>query len=147
MVDKLKQESDFPKNLDVDPELLNLCVKFYHDQFWVVINGDSIPVQEIADKIYDTAVNMSPLVSIKIFQNTLNILNKNQKLYRDIEDDGKIGQDTLGALGSYLATDSVDLLLKVMNVSQGCRYLQLLLEPDQEDFARGWFSRVEINKI
>ena len=146
IVDRLKLESDFPKNLDVDPDLPNLGVKFYHDHFWTPIMGDSIQQQEIADEMYDTGVNMGPPTAIKFLQQSLNILNKNQQLYKDISEDGKMGQETLGAIASYLGSRKLDLLLKVMNCYQACRYLDLLKDPTQEGFAVGWFNRVEISK-
>ena len=146
IIDRLKLESDFPNNIEVDPDIHSLVVKFYHDNFWKTINGDSIQQQEIADELYDTGVNMGTGVAIKILQNSLNILNKNQQLYKDIKEDGNVGQQTLGAISAFLSTRKLELLLKVMNVSQGCRYLQLLQDPSQEQFAIGWINRVEITK-
>src|SRR3972149_5554065 len=146
IIDRLKMESDFPRNIEVDPDISGLVVKFYHDNFWTAINGDAIQQQEIADELYDTGVNMGVQVSVKILQNSLNILNKNQQLYKDIKEDGNVGQQTLGAISAFLATRKLELLLKVMNVSQGCRYLQLLQDPTQELFSLGWFNRVEIIK-
>lgn len=146
IVDRLKTESDFPQNLEIDPDISNLVVKFYHDNFWSQINGDAIQQQEIADELYDTGVNMGTGFSVKILQSSLNILNKNQQLYNDIPEDGKVGQQTLGAISAFLGTRNLELLLKVMNVAQGCKYLTLLQDPSQEAFALGWFNRVEINK-
>jgi lysozyme family protein len=31
--------------------------EFYREQFWNKINGDEIPNQELADQVYDMAVN------------------------------------------------------------------------------------------
>ena len=146
IIDRLKLESDFPKNIEVDPDILNLVIKFYHDNFWTAINGDAIQQQEIADELYDTGVNMGTGIAVKILQNSLNILNKNQTLYKDISEDGKVGQQTLGAISAFLATRKLEFLLKVVNIAQGCRYLQLLQDPSQEGFALGWFNRVEIIK-
>ena len=146
IIDRLKMESDFPRNIEVDPDISGLVVKFYHDNFWTAINGDAIQQQEIADELYDTGVNMGVQVSVKILQSSLNILNKNQQLYKDIKEDGNVGQQTLGAIAAFLGTRKLELLLKVMNVAQGCRYLQLLQDPSQEGFALGWFNRVEIIK-
>ena len=146
IIDRLKTESDFPNNLETDPDLGNLVVKFYHDNFWIAINGDAIQQQEIADELYDTGVNMGTGFAVKILQNSLNILNKNQQLYKDIPEDGKIDQQTLGAISAFLGTRKLDLLVKVMNVAQGCKYLNLLQDPSQEAFALGWFNRVEITK-
>lgn len=146
IIDRLKKESDFPNNLETDPDLGNLVVKFYHDNFWTQINGDAIQQQEIADELYDTGVNMGTTFSVKILQNSLNILNKNQQLYKDIAEDGKLEQGTLGAISALLGTRKLELLLKVMNLAQGCKYLQLLQDPTQETFALGWMNRVEISK-
>ena len=146
IIDRLKAESDFPANLESDPDLGNLVVKFFHDNFWKTINGDAVQQQEIADELYDTGVNMSPKAAVKFLQTALNVLNKNQQLYKDIKEDGDLGQQTLGAISAYLGHRPLDILLTVMNVSQGCRYMQLLKDPAQEAFALGWFGRVMISK-
>lgn len=142
IVDSHKTESDFPNNLSVDPELNNLVVRFYHDEFWVPLKADSISEQSIADELFDTAVNTGINPAVTFLQKSLNVLNRNQKLYKDIKVDGVIGSATIGALSVYLTTDTVDLLFKFMNTHQGCYYLSLMLDPSQEVFARGWFSRV-----
>lgn len=146
IIDRLKRETDFPQNLDYDPDLQNLVVKFYHDNFWTAIEGDSIPSQPIADELYDTGVNMGTAQAVKFLQQSLNVLNRNQRDYLDVTVDGKIGQNTLGTLTAYLGKNSADLLLKVMNLYQGCKYLTLMTDPTQEAFARGWINRVEITK-
>lgn len=148
IVDRLRKESDFPANLEIDPDLSGLVVKFYHDNFWVQIMGDSIPTQGISDELYDTSVNMGTGQAIKFLQQSLNVLNRNQRDYMDVKPDGKIGQQTLGALSAYLGGkgNTEELLLKVMNLYQGCRYLDIMADPSQEVFARGWLNRVDIIK-
>ena len=146
IIDRLRNESDFPGNIDYDPDIQNLVLKFYHDNFWTTIQGDSIPVQTVADELYDTAVNMGTVQAVKFLQQSLNVLNRNQKDYLDVGVDGKIGQQTFGALSAYSGKNPIELLLKVMNLYQGCKYLDLMADPTQETFARGWLNRVEITK-
>jgi lysozyme family protein len=145
IIDKLKSESDFPINLDADPYLGNMAVKFYHDGFWVPIGGDSITDQSIADHLYDVAVNSGPGTAIRFLQTSLNLLNRNQKLYPDIPVDGKIGPETLGTLSSCLTHRSVNLLLTDLIIEQGCNYRRLMLsDPTQEEFLVSWYNRLNI---
>jgi hypothetical protein len=48
----------------------------------------------------------------------------------------------LAALRACEARGDLKLLLKVVNLQQGCHYLEQLKRPSQEGFARAWLSRV-----
>jgi hypothetical protein len=48
---------------------------------------------------------------------------------------------------TYLKKDKPELLLKILNVFQGMHYIDFMTKsPIQEKYARGWFTRVEIEK-
>ena len=145
IIDKKKLESDFPNSLDIDAFLPNMLVKFYHDNFWVPISGDLIPDQDIADRLYDIAVNSGPGTAIKFLQTSINLLNRNQKLYLDIAVDGSMGQHTIGALTSCLSVRGKDILLLDLALEQGCNYRRIMLsDPTQEEFLLGWYGRLNI---
>lgn len=125
--------------------LLNIAVwQFYREMFWNRFNGDSIPLQSIAEELFDTAVNMDVTRAVEFLQEALNLLNRNEKNYPDIEVDGKIGPGTLSTLGVHLTLEKGNpkALLKVMNTLQGMHYVERMRKlPNQEKYCRGWLER------
>jgi lysozyme family protein len=148
IVDEAKHEPNFPKNLANNEELNEVLVPaHYKENFWDKFDGDEIPVQFLANELFDTGVNMGVSRAVKFLQTALNVLNRNGKLYPDIEEDGAFGKNTLHALNSYLSTDAASLLFKIMNILQGMHYIEYMKkDPVQEKYARGWFNRVDFIK-
>lgn len=104
---------------------------------------------EVAEELVDTGVNCGVSFAQGILQTALNILNRQEKDYKDIAEDKKIGPGTLNALASYLVKRGKDgelVLLRVLNTLQGSRYIELAKnKPSQEAFLFGWFlNRVKI---
>jgi len=56
-----------------DPGLDHLVHQFYIDNFWNKIMGDKITNQEIADSMFDSAVNMGVKAAIKLAQRALDL--------------------------------------------------------------------------
>ena len=101
--------------------------------------------KEVTQTMFDNAVNMGIGTSVKFLQKALNILNRNGSLYSDISIDGGFGTNTMNALNSYLSQDKPIHLLKLINILQGCRYINIVdNKPSQERFIRGWMKRVEV---
>jgi lysozyme family protein len=147
IIDALKRSPNFPKCLDRDQNLQLLVKSFYKHSFWDRFQGDIIPIQELAEEMFDTGVNMDVTRSVKFLQTGLNYLNRNGKLFPDMVDDGLLGPTTLNNLKTYLQKDSPDILIKIMNVLQGQHYLNYMSKsPTQETYCRGWFRRVDISK-
>lgn len=145
-IDRAKRQRGFPKNLDRDASLQVDIEAFYKQHYWDKFQGDSIARQAIANEMFDTGVNMGVVRAVGFLQRALNVLNRNEKLYRDLVADGLFGPKTLAALRAYLKKDKADLLLKIMNVLQGMHYIEFMdKSPVQEKFARGWFKRVTLN--
>lgn len=142
---------DYSDHLDKDATLAVLVSDFYRAKFWDEIAGDHIHQQELADELFDTAVNMGPTRAVEFLQESLNKLNRNQKLYPDLLTDGQLGPKTLGVLNTYANlvlqpgnTRTMALLLKTMNIRQGMHYWNLMdKSPEQEEFAVGWLNRVQ----
>lgn len=151
LIDVSKKEdgldSQFPEGLS-DIYILQVMVEqLYKDQFWNRFRGDQIENQEIATELFDSGVNMGVHQAVKFLQRSLNYLNRNGKLYRELVDDGLIGKNTFAALDVYMKNDKPEILLKLMNLLQGAHYIEVLKDyPDQEGFIRGWLDRVEISK-
>lgn len=128
-------------------EALNGMVKmFYHENFWMRINGDrvakiSVPV---VIELFEAAVNLDPVDAIRFLQTALNMQNRGGLTYPDLVVDGRLGKKTLEALKRYLETspgtreDNERILLNCMNGEQYIAYKQ---NPRHEYF-RGWFRRV-----
>lgn len=64
-IDLLKQKQNFPKNLDQDESLQIKIRDFYEVNYWDKIQGDNIADQDVAESIFDFAVNAGPTTSAK----------------------------------------------------------------------------------
>lgn len=132
-------------------ELRHLVETFYLKIFWLPLKLDALE-QEIAEEIFDTAVNQGAITAAKYFQHALNLLNNNQKHYSNITEDGSIGPGTLKAYQAYMLTArfpgrsderNTRTLLKVMNGLQFERYAEICRRNEsQEVYLYGWLNRV-----
>ena len=137
----------FPGSLPNNHYLEELIRKFYKANYWDKFWGDEIPNQIVANEMFDTGVNMGTRRAVKYLQMGLNLLNRNQKNYADIMEDGVFGNNTLNTLKMYLNIDNESYLVKIMNILQGMHYIEYMTKsPTQERFARGWLSRINISK-
>lgn len=155
VIDTIKNSvliSNLAKVLNADDELEDLVQAFYKAEFWDKLNLDLIKEQDIANELFDTAVNQGSIIAMKQFQEALNLLNNNQKHYSDIREDGKPGPETLKAYMGYTLTAhfpgrSVErnnrTLIALMNGLQCARYAEICeANPDQEVYFYGWMNRV-----
>lgn len=149
IVDQIKKDhpTDFKQRINASDELAELAKELYRHRYWKPIRGDEIPDQHIANKVFDTGVNQGIGRSVRFLQEGLNLLNRNQKNYADVEIDGKFGDRTLATLKEFLKLegDQPDYLLKVLNLLQANQYIEVMRnDPTQERFARGWLNRVNL---
>ena len=148
IVDEKKSDPNFPKCLDTDIIITTSVKSFYKANYWDVNLLDSFTDQDIAEEMFDTGVNLGVSRAATFLQQSLNYLNRNENLYPEIVEDGKIGKKTMETLAFYLKYDKPIYLLKILNVLQGMHYLNYMKKsPTQEKFARGWFSRVTLTKV
>ena len=100
----------------------------------------------IAEEIFDSGVNTGQGTASKWLQQLLNVLNNQQAYYKDISEDGKIGNGTIAALKSYLGKRGATgekVLYNMLNTMQGYHYINLAIKKEsQETFVYGWFQRV-----
>ncbi|MBA7552009.1 hypothetical protein ES705_44560 [subsurface metagenome] len=135
----------FKTKLDINHDLQKQVKEFYREHYWDRFQGDLIPSQEIADELFDTSVNMGTHRAVIFLQQALNLLNRNQKNYPDIIEDGGFGPQTLKTFEIYLKLENNDhsSLLIIINTLQGMHYVKYMRDhPEQEKYARGWFKRV-----
>jgi lysozyme family protein len=147
IVDMEKSKEDFPKCLEFDESLQRSVKTFYKQRYFDPFVGDEMP-RDLALEMFDTAVNMGVGRAVKFLQISLNILNRNQKLYKDMVVDSSYGPTTNDRLKAYLTKDGdTRVLVKMLNILQGAHYIEYMNKsPKQEKFARGWFKRVSISK-
>ena len=67
-IDLAKTRPGFPLNLKEDTELARLVMEHYRIYYWDQIKGNEIADQEIAEAIFDCAVNSGPRTSAKLAQ-------------------------------------------------------------------------------
>jgi len=140
-------DGNFPKCLDEDKELQASVHSFYKAAYWDVNLLDLFDSQKLANEIFDTGVNMGVGRAGKFLQQALNFLNKNEKLYDDIVEDGKVGRNTLKALKACMDYRGDSYVYKVVNILQGNHYLNYMKKsPTQEKYAYGWLFRVDFIK-
>lgn len=147
IIDGQREKENFPEILSAIPDLRDLLIRFYEESFWRSLDGDRLSDQNLAEELFDTAVNLGPRRAVRFLQRGLNALNRSESLFCDIREDGLLGEKTRSSLRAYLSHDSPDLLLTCLNILQGMHYLNRLKErPDQERFARGWLARVTFTR-
>lgn len=148
LVDQLKGQPNFPRNLSADLRLDGMISSFYRREFWDKLHCDDMPDHSVALELFDTGVNMSQARAGMYLQQALNLLNNNGKLFSDITEDGVIGPATLSALGFYLAQSrgNVPRLLTVMNVLQGAFYVERMRTEKSQEKHLGWFDRVNLTR-
>ncbi|MCT4637290.1 MAG: hypothetical protein N4A72_06245 [Bacteroidales bacterium] len=121
-----------------DSALDTLVFEFYRTEFWDKLKCGQINSQDIADELYDTAVNMGVKPAVKILQEAINLL-----IPGDIKVDGIIGVQTLRTVKFIEKSIGKMALLKTMNGLQFMKYVQICEQtPSQEKFFRGWLKRV-----
>lgn len=129
---------------------LGIAKSIYHARYIIRPGFHRVAAMDkrLARELIDTGVNMGPTRAAMFLQRCLNVFNQRERRYGDVFVDGKIGNASLEALGSFIAhrgEKGVLVLLKALNCVQGERYIQLAEgNPTQEDFVYGWFERVEL---
>lgn len=155
IIDRIKAQTDrtqLSKVLSASVELANCVRSFYYQVFWLALSLDKIRVYEVAEEIFDTAVNQGLKTAARYFQQALNLLNNNQKHYSNISEDGSLGSGTFKAFDAYMLTANfsgrskdrnLKTIIKIMNGLQFERYAEICRNSeDQEVFIYGWMNRV-----
>jgi lysozyme family protein len=129
----------------------SLAIQIYKNRFWFEPKFDKVAMlsPEVAAELCDTGVNCGVSFAEGVLQSALNLLNRQEADYKDVPEDKLIGNATLSALGAYLLKRGKEgelVLLRMLNVMQGGRYIELCkTKPTQEGFIYGWFlNRVKV---
>jgi lysozyme family protein len=71
VIDMQRNKPNFPKNLEdstVKPRLQAMKASLFESNYWNLVWGDRIKVQEVANDMFDTAINMGTSTSIKLLE-------------------------------------------------------------------------------
>jgi len=127
VIDLLKHKPNFPKNLDEDKTLQQEIKNFYEINYWDKIQGDTIQDQDIAESIFDFAVNAGPRTSAKLAQISV-----------QATPDGVIGPKTLKKLN----TEDKKTFLAVFALAKIGRYLKICeTNTSSRKYFYGWVRR------
>jgi lysozyme family protein len=104
----------------------------------------------LAEAITDAGVLCGQATVSKWLQRVLNVLNREGKLYQDIDADGKIGPGTIVALSTFLKARGKEgelVLLRGFNHLLGNHFISISeTRPANEEFTYGWLlHRSNIN--
>lgn len=117
--------------------LIDDVYAFYKRNFWDVFGCDHLP-QPVAVEIFEQAVNIGVYTCTKHIQKALNVLNRNQELWKDIDVDGKMGRITKELLIKACARET-GYILGLLNIMQGNHYITV----GNEKYIRGWITRAQ----
>lgn len=108
-------------------EIVGAVKEFYRAEFWAAIHGDSIDSQEIADAIFDFAVNAGIGVAARLAQVVIGA-----------DPDGRIGPVTVAALNTW----DPDTFVARYALAKVARYAQICnRDRGQVKFLLGWVNR------
>lgn len=71
IIDKYKKKNGFEKDLENNKELQDSVRSLYRARYWNPIKGDDFIHQDMAEEIFDAAVNFGITRSVKIAQKTV----------------------------------------------------------------------------
>lgn len=128
---KLAKPVDLNQALADHDELHALVLQFYKNNYWDVIKLDSIKSQQIANQLFDIAVNMGVGRASKFLQSAI---------YPAVLVDSIIGPVTLAGANAM----DPRVLYDAINTLRAEKYNQIIAaNPSQARFKNSWFSRIK----
>ncbi len=124
------------------------ALDIYDRGWWQRMRLDQILAMNVmlADRLFDFGINAGRANAIKSLQRILNVLNRQGKLYSDIDADGGIGTLTLTALAGFIkarGADGLNRLMFALTCHQVAYYTEISEKRVQnEEFTYGWYDRV-----
>lgn len=124
-----------------DNKLDQLVTSFYKANYFDINNLGLVNDQDIINELYDSGVNCGVVTAAKWLQESLNLINHNQKDFKDLLIDGEIGAKTIEIVNK---TANKKALLTSLNGFQFMKYYMLAFKDEtQKDNFAGWLTRVE----
>lgn len=131
-------------NFDMRTLPIEIATAIYYSEYWAGPKFDLIePIDPaLSERLFDWGVNSGPKVPVKYLQRILNVLNRQQKDFPDIEADGIVGNQTLNSLRAMQKRRGAEGLavVRFMLQSQQSNFYFELAEKNetQEEFEYGW---------
>lgn len=120
-------------------------------QYWDLMRLDEVAALSvpIAEELFDTGFNTGQATAVKFLQRCLNVANRGQRFYPDMEVDGLMGPLSINALRHWLVIrrkNGERFLLIALNGLQAAYYIELAERREKdEQFVMGWITnRVKI---
>lgn len=127
IIDMQKRQSGFPAILDTNIELHAEILSFYEVNFWDRLNADQIDSQEVAESIFDFAVNAGVATSATLAQ-----------MIAGCNTDGIIGPDSIKAINAF----NPEHFLAAFTVAKIARYVNIVKKrPTSRKYFYGWVIR------
>lgn len=116
--------------LQSEPRLVPLTESFYKANFWDDIEGDTIHSQEVANILFDWAVNSGEGSPARVIQNIVGA-----------KPDGDIGPKTAAKINAYPAQEALPKLLR----SERIKAIKVIVQnnPSQRVFMDTWLHRAQ----
>lgn len=125
----------YPK-LDIKNLTVQQAKEIYYTDFWIKNKFDKIISDDVAQKCFDTSVNIGSLKTITLIQRTCNLIDKDPS--RRLKVDGVIGSKTL----AFVNTLDESEFLFVFRDLQAEYYKALVRrKPKKKKFLQGWLNR------
>lgn len=146
IIDKVKKQGlsqkEFESVLEADQVLQDLVVVFYR-HIWVRLHCHEMIEQELAEQLFDSAVNCGETRAVIFLQTALNYLNKNQTLWSDIKVDGILGKKTISALEA--AASVAEYVTKELILVRGAYYNSIINSHAwKEAYIYSWLNRLAL---
>lgn len=122
---------------------LETAKAIYKKNYWDKLKLDSVATisGDVAKEMFDTGVNCGITYAARFLQRSLNLLNREQKLWTDITVDGIMGSRSISALQSFFNSrkEAEVVMLRCLNGLQLSRYADITESRESnEEFFFGW---------
>ena len=128
-------EKWFPEAWEDGPPTLSVARLIYREHFWLPLRCNLLNSQNIANELFDTAVNIGLHKAVVILQQSINMLRGDDDV-PPLTEDGRIGPLTLKSANEFDNESLEKALFNFMNYMQAARYISL----HNRVFLRGWFA-------
>ena len=137
----------YKEKLNDNTKLISYVRDFYEKSYWNTpkLNLERLSEQypQVACELFDVAVNMGTTRAARFLQRALNILNRDEKNYDDLQVDGFCGNVTFNIIDKYSGSEMY--LRKMIILLKAKFYIDLVERNEtQEVFIRGWINRINL---
>ncbi|MEL7145331.1 MAG: glycosyl hydrolase 108 family protein [Bacteroidota bacterium] len=134
-------KGDYPEE-DIKNLTRERAKEIYFTNYWKRMNCHKLDgFGSVAIELFYTGVNAGVDKGVKLFQEALNLTNRNEPDYINIPVDGKVGSQTIAALK---AIQNLDIFFETINLLQTEFYIQLMRGNEVNEKYIGWFNKVHL---